>query len=167
MADARRRLSGRSAARDAGEGDAQRARPHRRGPTLACSDHLKEIVYRCIGERRKRYESADEMIDALRKPPPALHVGRPAKPRGRAPRVHRHSQQAAARRRPGRQARRRRSSTARRPPERPSSSAAAQPAAGGRAGRRPEADGDQAAAREGAQDHAAERNPVLAPGRKA
>ena len=25
---------------------------------LACSDHLKEIIYRCIGERRKRYESA-------------------------------------------------------------------------------------------------------------
>ena len=25
---------------------------------LPCSDHLKEIVYRCLGERRKRYESA-------------------------------------------------------------------------------------------------------------
>ena len=36
---------------------------------LPCSDHLKEIVYRCIGERRKRYESADELIDALRHPP--------------------------------------------------------------------------------------------------
>ena len=33
---------------------------------LPCSDHLKEIVYRCIGERRKRYESADELIEALR-----------------------------------------------------------------------------------------------------
>jgi serine/threonine-protein kinase len=33
---------------------------------LACSDHLKEIVYRCLGERRKRYESADELIEALR-----------------------------------------------------------------------------------------------------
>ena len=32
---------------------------------LPCSDHLKEIVYRCLGERRKRYESADELIDAL------------------------------------------------------------------------------------------------------
>lgn len=42
---------------------------------LACTDHLKEIVYRCIGERRKRYESADEMIDALRNPPPALEAG--------------------------------------------------------------------------------------------
>src|SRR3954469_15797354 len=28
---------------------------------FGCSDHLKEIVHRCIGERRKRYESADEM----------------------------------------------------------------------------------------------------------
>ena len=43
---------------------------------LACGDHLKEIVYRCIGERRKRYESADELIDALRNPPAALRVGR-------------------------------------------------------------------------------------------
>ena len=42
---------------------------------LACSDQLKEIIYRCIGERRKRYESADEMIDALRTPPPALKSG--------------------------------------------------------------------------------------------
>ena len=36
---------------------------------------MKEIVYRCIGERRKRYESADEMIAALRTPPPALRSG--------------------------------------------------------------------------------------------
>jgi serine/threonine-protein kinase len=35
---------------------------------LACSDHLKEIIHRCIGERRKRYETADELIAALRKP---------------------------------------------------------------------------------------------------
>jgi eukaryotic-like serine/threonine-protein kinase len=42
---------------------------------LACSDHLKEIVHRCIGERRKRYESADELIDALRNPPAALRAG--------------------------------------------------------------------------------------------
>src|SRR6266545_2497124 len=33
---------------------------------LRCSDHLKEILHRCIGERRKRYESADEMVDALK-----------------------------------------------------------------------------------------------------
>jgi len=42
---------------------------------LGCTDHLKEIVYRCIGERRKRYESADEMIEALRNPPTALTSG--------------------------------------------------------------------------------------------
>jgi serine/threonine-protein kinase len=40
-----------------------------------CSDHLKEIVYRCIGERRKRYESADELIEALRNPPAQLKSG--------------------------------------------------------------------------------------------
>jgi serine/threonine-protein kinase len=42
---------------------------------LGCTDHLKEIVYRCIGERRKRYESADEMITALRTPPTVLKTG--------------------------------------------------------------------------------------------
>ena len=42
---------------------------------LACSDHLKEIVHRCIGERRKRYESADELIEALGTPPPKLKAG--------------------------------------------------------------------------------------------
>ena len=42
---------------------------------LPCSDHLKEIVYRCIGERRKRYESADELIDALHTPPARLASG--------------------------------------------------------------------------------------------
>ena len=42
---------------------------------LPCTDHLKEIIYRCIGERRKRYESANEMIEALRNPPAALAVG--------------------------------------------------------------------------------------------
>jgi len=43
---------------------------------LPCGDHLKEIVYRCLGERRKRYESADELIDALRNPPAPLKVGK-------------------------------------------------------------------------------------------
>ncbi len=42
---------------------------------LACSDHLKEIIYRCIGERRKRYQSAAEMIEALRNPPATLRAG--------------------------------------------------------------------------------------------
>ncbi len=43
--------------------------------TLPCSDHLKEIIYRCIGERRKRYDSADELIDALSHPPATLKPG--------------------------------------------------------------------------------------------
>jgi serine/threonine-protein kinase len=42
---------------------------------LPCSDHLKEIIYRCIGERRKRYESANELIDALSNPPAPLKSG--------------------------------------------------------------------------------------------
>jgi serine/threonine-protein kinase len=42
---------------------------------LPCTDDLKEIVYRCIGERRKRYESADEMIEALGRPPETLRAG--------------------------------------------------------------------------------------------
>lgn len=37
-----------------------------------CSDQLKEIVYRCIGERRKRYESADELIRALAQKPASM-----------------------------------------------------------------------------------------------
>jgi eukaryotic-like serine/threonine-protein kinase len=42
---------------------------------LSCSDHLKEIIYRCIGERRKRYENAHELIEALRTRPAPLKTG--------------------------------------------------------------------------------------------
>jgi NAD-dependent DNA ligase len=42
---------------------------------LECSDELREIIHRCIGERRKRYESADELIEALKSPPARLDVG--------------------------------------------------------------------------------------------
>ena len=42
---------------------------------LACSDHLKEIVYRCIAERSRRYQSADELIEALSSPPASLKAG--------------------------------------------------------------------------------------------
>jgi serine/threonine-protein kinase len=38
---------------------------------LPCSDHLKEVIYRCLGVRGKRYEAARELIDALKKRPPA------------------------------------------------------------------------------------------------
>jgi serine/threonine-protein kinase len=57
------------------KGDA-RTRMHTRDVrALDCSDHLKEIVYRCLGERRKRYESADELISALETPPARLKAG--------------------------------------------------------------------------------------------
>jgi eukaryotic-like serine/threonine-protein kinase len=42
---------------------------------LACGDHLKEIIHRCIGERRKRYDTAEEMIEALKNPPALLKSG--------------------------------------------------------------------------------------------
>ncbi|HZE93721.1 MAG TPA: protein kinase [Gemmatimonadales bacterium] len=35
---------------------------------LPCSDHLKEVIHRCLGVRGKRYEAAGELIDALRVP---------------------------------------------------------------------------------------------------
>jgi serine/threonine-protein kinase len=43
---------------------------------LPCTDHLKEIVYRCIGARSKRYESAAELIEALSQRPAELKIGR-------------------------------------------------------------------------------------------
>jgi serine/threonine protein kinase len=49
---------------------------------LACSDHLKEIIHRCLGERRKRYESANELIDALRQPAISLRAGQVRSLRG-------------------------------------------------------------------------------------
>jgi hypothetical protein len=33
---------------------------------LPCSDHLKEVIHRCLGSRGKRYEAAGELIAALR-----------------------------------------------------------------------------------------------------
>jgi hypothetical protein len=39
---------------------------------LACTNHLKEVIYRCLGERRKRFESADELIEALKRKPDDL-----------------------------------------------------------------------------------------------
>ena len=37
--------------------------------TLPCSDHLKEVIYRCLGVRGKRYEAAADLIAALRHRP--------------------------------------------------------------------------------------------------
>jgi serine/threonine-protein kinase len=43
---------------------------------LPCSDHLKEVIYRCLGARGKRYEAADELIKALRHRPKQPQLGR-------------------------------------------------------------------------------------------
>ena len=44
--------------------------------TLPCSDQLKEVIHCCLGSRGKRYESASELISALRKRPSAPSLGR-------------------------------------------------------------------------------------------
>lgn len=43
---------------------------------LPCSDHLKEVIHRCLGARGKRYEAASELIAALRKRPKEPRQGR-------------------------------------------------------------------------------------------
>ena len=43
---------------------------------LDCSDHLKEVIYRCLGSRGKRYEAAGELIAALKQRPPNPRLGR-------------------------------------------------------------------------------------------
>ncbi|HEV8610206.1 MAG TPA: protein kinase [Thermoanaerobaculia bacterium] len=57
------------------KGDADRRIRTAEIRSLRCGDHLKEIVYRCLGERRKRYESARELIEALAHPPAPLKAG--------------------------------------------------------------------------------------------
>jgi eukaryotic-like serine/threonine-protein kinase len=44
--------------------------------SLPCSDHLKEVIHRCLGARGKRYEAAGELIAALRHRPKELTKGR-------------------------------------------------------------------------------------------
>jgi serine/threonine protein kinase len=43
---------------------------------LPCSDHLKEVIHRCLGARGRRYEAADELISALRQRPKEVRLGR-------------------------------------------------------------------------------------------
>jgi hypothetical protein len=43
---------------------------------LRCSDHLKEVIHRCLGVRGKRYEAAGELIAALRQRPREPRLGR-------------------------------------------------------------------------------------------
>jgi hypothetical protein len=44
--------------------------------TLPCSDHLKEVIHRCLGSRGRRYEAASELIAALRRRPKEPQLGR-------------------------------------------------------------------------------------------
>jgi eukaryotic-like serine/threonine-protein kinase len=43
---------------------------------LPCSDHLKEVIHRCLGARGKRYEAAGDLIAALRTRPKEPKSGR-------------------------------------------------------------------------------------------
>lgn len=43
---------------------------------LPCSDHLKEVLHRCLGSRVKRYEAAGDLIAALRERPREPRRGR-------------------------------------------------------------------------------------------
>jgi serine/threonine-protein kinase len=43
---------------------------------LGCSDHLKQVIHRCLGARAKRYQAAGELIAALRHRPKELKPGR-------------------------------------------------------------------------------------------
>ena len=44
--------------------------------TLPCSDHLKEVIHRCLGVRGKRYEAAGDLIAALRQRPEEVRLAR-------------------------------------------------------------------------------------------
>ncbi|MGH8702583.1 MAG: protein kinase domain-containing protein [Burkholderiales bacterium] len=43
---------------------------------LPCSDHLKEVIHRCLGVRGRRYAAAGELMTALRHPRTAPQFGR-------------------------------------------------------------------------------------------
>jgi eukaryotic-like serine/threonine-protein kinase len=43
---------------------------------LPCSDHLKEVIHSCLGARGKRYESATELIEALKQKSAEPRLGR-------------------------------------------------------------------------------------------
>jgi len=57
-------------------GDTTRTMRSRDVRRLPCSDHLKEVIYRCLGARGNRYEAAADLIAALRQRPPQPTLGR-------------------------------------------------------------------------------------------
>lgn len=50
---------------------------------LPCSDHLKEVIHRCLGVRGRRYEAAGELISALRQRRKEVPSGRVRSLRGK------------------------------------------------------------------------------------
>jgi serine/threonine protein kinase len=50
------------------KGSAERKISTRDVTGLPCSDDLKAVIHRCLSERRKRYESAADLLKALRSP---------------------------------------------------------------------------------------------------
>lgn len=50
---------------------------------LECSDHLREVLHRCLGARGKRYEAARDLIAALKTRPRELRLARLASLEGR------------------------------------------------------------------------------------
>jgi serine/threonine-protein kinase len=57
-------------------GDITRPMQSRDVRGLPCSDHLKEVIHRCLGSRGKRYESATDLIAALKERPKQQRLGR-------------------------------------------------------------------------------------------
>jgi eukaryotic-like serine/threonine-protein kinase len=49
---------------------------------LPCSDHLKEVIHRCLGVRGKRYQAAGELITALGRRTQDVRLGRVTTLRG-------------------------------------------------------------------------------------
>ncbi|HWG53931.1 MAG TPA: protein kinase [Gemmatimonadaceae bacterium] len=59
-------------------GDITKAMRSKDVRALSCSDHLKEVIHRCLGSRGRRYEAASELIAALRQRPADPRLGRVA-----------------------------------------------------------------------------------------
>ncbi|MEO7965704.1 MAG: BRCT domain-containing protein [Gemmatimonadaceae bacterium] len=57
-------------------GDIDKRMRSRDARGLPCSDHLKEVIYRCLGARDKRYEAAGDLITSLRHKPKESATGR-------------------------------------------------------------------------------------------
>jgi len=64
-------------------GDVQRPMRSKDVRGLPCSDQLKEVIYRCLGGRGQRYESAGELIAARRARASAPRLGRVTTLRGK------------------------------------------------------------------------------------